>query len=102
MRALDAKVLEQELALRGVARPGERLDPAARAAALAAVEEDAAEVLREVIEDPRALVDARGAPLLHRAVEAARREHEERRPVACDLVVGADAVERDFSHCVAP
>src|SRR5690349_19854407 len=98
MRAPHAEMVEQRLSLGDIVLPRNHLDPPARAAAFAPVEDDAAERLRQMIEEPRARIHALRAPLLERRVEAARRVHEERRAVADDLVVRADAIEDDFSH----
>src|SRR5438094_599828 len=98
MRALDAEVLEQSLALLCVVRPGDRLDAPARLAALAAVEGDAAVFLRQMLEQLDARIHALRAPLLDGGVEAARRVHEERRSFAYDFIVGRNAVDDGFSH----
>src|SRR5216684_436816 len=66
VRALDLQVLEQSLALRHVVRPGNAFDAAARLAALAPVEDDAAVFLRQVVEQLDAGVYALSAPLLDR------------------------------------
>ena len=67
MRALDAEMVEQALALRHVVRPGHALDAAARLAAFAAVEHDAGVVLRQMIEQLDLGVDALRRPFLDRA-----------------------------------
>src|SRR5207237_494460 len=82
MRALDAQVLEQQLSLPRVMRPGDELDASGRLAALAPVEHDAAEFLRQVIEQLDARVDALRGPLLDDRVESARRVQQERRTAA--------------------
>src|SRR5438046_1400847 len=82
VRAFDAQVLEQQLSVPRVMRPGDELEASGRLAALAPVEHDAAEFLRQVLEQLDARVDALRAPLLDGRVESARRVHEERRPVA--------------------
>src|SRR6267143_7048194 len=58
VRALDAQMVQQSLALRHVVRPGDALDAAAGLAALAPVEGDAGIFLRQVIEELDAAVDA--------------------------------------------
>ena len=98
VRALDAQVLEQELSVPRVMRPGDELDASRRLAALAPVEHDAAEFLRQVLEQLDARVDALRGPFLDRRVEAARRVHQDRRPVAQHLIARAQSVDQRFSH----
>src|SRR5258705_283578 len=62
VRALDAEVLEQQLPLPRVVRPGDELDAAGGLPALAAVEDDAFVFLRQVLEKLDACVDALRAP----------------------------------------
>jgi hypothetical protein len=50
MRACNVQMLEQPFALRDVMPPGDRLDPPARLAAFAPVEQDAGEMRRQMIE----------------------------------------------------
>jgi hypothetical protein len=50
MRARNAQMLEQPFALRDVMPPSDRLDPPARLAAFAPVEQDAGEMRRQMIE----------------------------------------------------
>src|SRR5712691_10637679 len=64
VRALDTQMLEQELPLPRVMRPGDELDAPGRLPALAPVEHDAAVFLRLVIEQLDARVDALRGPLL--------------------------------------
>ena len=70
VRAIDAEMLEQAETLPHVVRPGEMLDAASRLPGLAAIEHDAREVLRQVIEDLDAGVDALRPPLVEGRVEA--------------------------------
>src|SRR5437763_14406504 len=81
VRAPDVQMLQQSLALRHVVCPGDALDAAAGLAALAPVEDDAAVLFRQVLEELDPGVDALRAPLLYRRIEAAWRIHrsEERR-----------------------
>src|SRR5262245_17460469 len=98
MRAIDIQMTEQSVSLPHVVGPRDALDAAARRAGLAAVEDDALKVLRQVIEnlDPR--VDAERRPLLERRVEAAGREHQQRHAAADDFVARADAVDGRRCH----
>src|SRR5258708_34612936 len=96
VRAPDVQMIQQSLALRHVVRPGDALDAAARLAALAPVEDDAAVLLRPVLEELDAAVDALRAPLLHRRIEATWRIHQQRRPGADRLVARPDAVDDDL------
>src|SRR2546425_11026201 len=96
VRALDAQMIQQPLALRNVVRPGDALDAAAGLAALAPVEDDAAVFFRQVLEELDPGVDALRAPLLYRRIEAARRVHQQRRPGADQLVARLDAVDDDL------
>src|SRR6184192_893789 len=96
MRAPDVQMVQQSLALRHVVRPGDALDAAAGLAALAPVEDDAAVLFRQVLEELDPGVDALRAPLLHRRIEAAWRVHQQRRPGADQLVARLDAVDDDL------
>jgi hypothetical protein len=53
-----------------------------------------------MLDRPDVLVDPLRRPLLERRVEAARREHQERRPVADDVVARLDAVDDGVGHGV--
>jgi hypothetical protein len=79
MRACNVQMLEQPFALRDVMPPGDRLDPSARLAAFASVEQDAAKMRRQMIEQLYLLVDAECRPGFGHRIEAARRVHQERR-----------------------
>src|SRR5436309_2196415 len=100
VRALDVQVVQQSLALRRVMRPGDPLDAAARLAALAPVEDDAAVLFRQVLEELDPGVDALRAPLLYRRIEAAWRVHQQRRPGADQLVARLDAADDDLRQGV--
>jgi hypothetical protein len=100
MRALDAQVLEQRLAVRGEVPPLDELDAPARLAALAAVEDDAAEFLRQMLEQLNALVDPARVPALDRGVEAARGVHEQRFALTDNLVARGDAIDERARHVV--
>src|SRR4051812_5939983 len=63
VRALDLQVLEEQFALPRIVRPRDRLHAAAGLAALAPVEGDALEFLRQVLEQLDARIDALAAPL---------------------------------------
>src|SRR2546426_12373255 len=58
VRAPDVQMVQQSLALRHVMRPGDALDAAAGLVALAPVEDDAAVLFRQVLEELDAAVDA--------------------------------------------
>ncbi len=75
VRAGDAEMVQQALALRGIVGPGHALDPAAGPAALPPVEGDAGIGPRQMVEQPDLGVDALGAPLLRSRIEAAGRVH---------------------------
>ena len=92
------QMVEQAFALRDVMRPGHGLDAAAGLAAFAAVEQDAGEVLRQMIEQLDLGVDALRRPGLDHRVEAARRVHQDRRAGADDLIARRDAVDVDARH----
>src|SRR2546422_7572140 len=96
VRALDVQMVQQSLALRHVVRPGDLLDAAAGLAALAPVEDDAAVLFRQVLEELDPGVDALRAPLLYRRIEAAWRIHQQRRPGADQLVARLDAADDDL------
>src|SRR3989454_8534631 len=101
VRAPDVQMLQQPLALRHVVRPGDALDAAARLATLAPVEDDAAVLFRQVLEELDPGVDALRAPLLHRRIEATWRIHQQRRPRADHLVARLDAADDDLRQGVA-
>src|SRR3982074_1945393 len=96
MGALDVQVLEQPFALRDIVGPREVLDAAARLSAFAAVENDAAVLPREMLEELGAGIYAGRGPLLHGAVEPTRGKHQQRLPCADHFVAGADAVDDDL------
>ena len=98
MRARNAEVIEQALALRDVMRPGHALDAAAGLSAFAAVEHDAGKMFRQMIEQLDLGVDALRRPGLDHGVEAAGRVHQDRRPGADDLVARRDAVDDRARH----
>jgi hypothetical protein len=70
------QVLEQAFALRDIMRPGDRFDPAAGLTAFAAVEQDAGEMRRQMIEQFYLLVHAKRRPCLDHRIESAGRIHE--------------------------
>src|SRR5882672_8744260 len=70
VRAPDVQMIQQSLALRHVVRPGDALYAAARLLAFAPVEDDAAVLFRQVLEELDPGVDALRAPFLHRRIEA--------------------------------
>src|SRR3989454_10220076 len=100
VRAPDVQMVQQSLALRRVMRPGDPLDAAARLAALAPVEDDAAVLFRQVLEELDPGVDALRAPLLYCRIEAAWRVHQQRRPGADQLVARLDAADDDVRQGV--
>src|SRR5579871_2685714 len=101
MRARNAEIVEQAFALGDVVGPGDRLDAAARLAAFAAIERNAGEFLRQVIEEPDLRVDAERRPGFDDGIEAARRIHQKRRSAAQDLVTRGNAVNADAWHGIA-
>jgi hypothetical protein len=86
VRAGDAQVVEEPLALGRVILPGDPLHAPARLTGLTAVKGDARVVLRDLLENPGLLVQAERPPVLQPRVEPAGREHQQRRPVAEQLV----------------
>ena len=98
VRLFDTEMVEQAFALRNIVRPRDALDAAARLPRLATVEHDATIVLRQVIERLHPRVDTERAPFLERGVEATRREHQERRPRADDVVACHDAIDDCRGH----
>jgi hypothetical protein len=98
VRALDAEMIEQAFALRDEMLPGDALDPAARLAAFAAVEQDAGKTLWQMIKQLDPGVAAERRPRLNHGVEAAGRVHQERRPGAERFVARRDAVDNRACH----
>src|SRR3954452_25490185 len=98
---LRAREVEQLLRFPHVKVPIQRLDAAAGFARFAPVVSDAGEVLRHRVERvhllPLALA-ALGGPARDYRAKAARREHEEMRPLALDHVVDPDAVQGGDWH----
>ena len=98
MRSLDLERVEQVDALHGVVVPGKTLDATAGFARLALVEHDAAEPRRQHVDQAEAPVDRERPPVLELGVEPARREAQERRPVAAHLVPREDPVAERGRH----
>src|SRR5580704_19011119 len=98
MRALDAEMVEQAFALRDEMPPGDALDPPAGLAAFAAVEQDAAKTLWQMIEQFYPGVAAKRRPRFDHGVEAAGRVHQQRRSGANHLVARGDAVDDRARH----
>jgi hypothetical protein len=76
MGARDAQMLEQAFALRHVMRPTDRLDAAAGLAAFAAIEKDAGEMRRQMVEQFDLLIDAERRPRFDHRIETAGRVHQ--------------------------
>src|ERR1700691_5892500 len=98
MGALDAEMVEQAFALCDEMLPSQGLDPPARLAAFAAVEQDAGETLWQMIEQFYPGVTAERRPRLDGRVEAAGRVHQQRRPRADHFVARRDAVDCSSGH----
>src|ERR1700675_1863524 len=78
--------------------PGDALDPAARLAAFAAVEQDAGKAFWQMIEQLDSGIATNRRPRLDHRVEAAGRVHQQRRSGADHLVSRRDAVDRHSRH----
>src|SRR5581483_3493267 len=98
VRPLDAEMVEERCALRGVGLPGQPLDASAGLTRLALVEDDAREAPAQLVDEPQPLVDPERPPVLELPVEAAGREEQDRRAVAPDLVARLDAVAEGGRH----
>jgi hypothetical protein len=95
---LDAEVVEQPAALRDVMAPRHPLHAPAGLPGLAPIEDDAGVLLRQVLHRLHARVDAERGPLLEGRVEAAGREHQQRRARADHLVARAQPVDGGEGH----
>ena len=98
MGFLYLQMIEQAFALRDVIGPFDALDTPAGMTRLALVENDAAVFFRKMIQKFDALIDAKRCPFLQSRIEAAGREHQERRTFAHNLIVGLDAVDDGAGH----
>src|SRR6516162_4386026 len=98
VRPRDAQVLEETEPRANVMGPGHDLDASAGFPSFATVEDDALKAPLEMMKQPDSGVRRDRRPFVQRGIEAAGREHQQRRAVTAYLVSRRNAVDDCRCH----